>query len=476
MNKIKLLIYALMLFAGTLRAQQKYWIYLKDKTVSIEEIRSTACVLNTAPIIISDWLKAYSSSLTHEQINKLNEHPYVEQLRPVGSQLIAHKIDIEPYPLHKSLDQIKADTLIKMGIHGKGIKIGIIDAGFLNADNNRYLKKAIELGQVKGYKNYIDPEIINPFEGTTMNNDNHGTEVFQFVGGNYEDLYTGLATQAAFYLARTDRSESEYHAEEDYWVAALEWMYRQGVRLVNSSLGYSDGFSEPDTDYLPANVDGKFSAITRATDIAINEKGMTIVLSAGNDGNKDFKIISIPADAKGSIAVGSTGYRYWDRLDYSSIGPEHLKMVKPDFSCYASGGTSFSAPIITGLIACMKQLNPDITNDEIITLLAKSSHLYPYPNNYLGYGVPDVKKLLTLMADKNKKVWDEVKITAADTLTIELPKSYNIMAFHKKNSYIVEKQEKLRWRDNKVFVERPKDVQFTSVTNGSKVWEVEWVD
>ncbi|QSE97309.1 S8 family serine peptidase [Fulvivirga lutea] len=476
MNKFKLLIYALMLFAGTLRAQQKYWIYLKDKTASVEDIRNTANAFGTTPIVISDWLKAYSSNLSYEQINSLKLNAAIAGISAVRSHIITHGSIIEPFQIHKSLDQIKADTLIQMGINGKGIKIGIIDAGFLNADKNRYLKKAIEQGQVKGYKNYIDPELVNPFEGTSLNNDNHGTEVFQFIAGNSIEMTTGLATEATYYLARTDRSESEYHAEEDYWIAALEWMYSEGVRLVNSSLGYSDGFDTPDTDYLPENVDGKFSAITRATDIAINDKGMTIVLSAGNDGNKDFKIISIPADAKGSIAVGSTGYRYWDRLDYSSIGPEHLKMVKPDFSCYASGGTSFSAPIITGLIACMKQLKPGITNSEIINLLAKSSHLYPHPNNYLGYGVPDVNKLLHLMADNDQKVWGSEQIQATDTLTIELPKSYNIMSFHKKNSYIVLKQEKLRWRDNKVTVEQFEGAKFTTVTNGNKVWEIEWVD
>ena len=315
-----------------------------------------------------------------------------------------------------------------------------------------------------------------PYDGSSNNNDFHGTQVLKLIAGKKAEMQIGLATASYYYLSRTDESDNEYRAEEDYWIASLEWMHSEGVKLINSSLGYSNGYNNSSENYRPEQVDGKSSAITRATEIAIKEKGMTIVISAGNDGNKSFRIVSIPCDAEGIISVGSSGYRYWEKLDFSSIGPEHLMAVKPEISCYGAGGTSFSAPIITGLVACMMQKNPELDNDDIINILKKSGHLYPFPNNYLGYGVPDARKIIKLMNDPNYLPENFEVISAKGNHNIYLPKSYNIMAFHKKNKYIVLSQEKLRWHDGMVEVKKPDNAVFTTITNGEKVWEINWTN
>ena len=55
-------------------------------------------------------------------------------------------------------------------------------------------------------------------------------------------------------------------------------------------------------------------------------------------------------------------------------------------------GTSFSAPLITGLVACLWQACPDKTAFEIIDLVRRSGNNYSSPNNIFGYGVPDFGK------------------------------------------------------------------------------------
>ncbi len=473
MSRFILRLIVLLAITSIAHAQQKYWIYPKDK-MEVSGLKRHAEELCLSPIVISEWLGAYSVVLNNQKVQNLrkNTQLVVEKINArVKINANSHSIN-----LAKALSQIHADTLIRLGLSGKGIKIGIIDAGFLRADEDKYLKEIIESERILGYKNYIEQETMEPYSGDGSNNDYHGTNVFGFIAGKSKNNHIGLASGAEFYLARTDQADKEYHGEEDFWIAALEWMHSQGVRLVNSSLGYSDGFDDPTTDYKKEHVDGKFSAITRAAEIAIKEKGMTIVLSAGNDGNKDFEIISIPADAEGIISVGASGYKYWNKLSYSSIGPETLRAVKPEVSCYAAAGTSFSAPIITGLVACIKEMKPDITNGEILTILKRSSHLYPHPNNYLGYGVPNAHKILQLMDSSDYEFGNSHLIEANDSISISLPKSYNIMAFHKKDEYVVQNQEKIRWDKGEVHITRAEGIAYTTVATDSLVWEIKWID
>lgn len=471
------------------QGQQKYWIYLKDKMSIVGEEKSIEkasidsifkayiTTQDIQTVVTSKWLHAVSAALENSQLEKLKQQPFVKRIARIDRNIqILSTNSPDTYQIARVLDQIQADTLIKLGLNGEGIKIGIIDAGFFGANEDKYLKKIIANDQIKGYQNYIEREIVDPYTGPEKNNDNHGTRVWQALAGFDDNSFIGLANQSEFYLARTDQSDKEYHGEEDYWVAALEWMHGQGVRLINSSLGYSTGFDNPQDDYKPSEVDGKTSALTQVVDMATKEKGMIIIVSAGNDGNDDFKIISIPADAKGVIAVGSSGHRYWNKLGYSSIGPEHLNQVKPEVSCFAAGGTSFAAPVITGLVACLMQVKPDLTNSEIREVLIKSSHLYPYPNNYLGYGVPNVKKALELLENDVPKLNIKPIIETSGSYEIAMPKNNNVMAFHKKNSTIVIEQEKLRWADEKVVITRFENAAYTTVASEDEVWEIKWED
>jgi hypothetical protein len=91
-------------------------------------------------------------------------------------------------------------------------------------------------------------------------------------------------------------------------------------------------------------------------------------------------------------------------VSFSSHGPTFDGRIKPnlvaigygtfiqrqDGSVSPGAGTSFSAPIISGLAACLWQKFPDLSNYEIIKVLEQSSSLYPFPNNTIGYGAPNL--------------------------------------------------------------------------------------
>jgi subtilisin family serine protease len=52
-------------------------------------------------------------------------------------------------------------------------------------------------------------------------------------------------------------------------------------------------------------------------------------------------------------------------------------------------GTSFAAPVICGLMACLWQAMPEKSAEEIINLVRQSGENSEHPDNVYGYGMPN---------------------------------------------------------------------------------------
>ena len=61
-----------------------------------------------------------------------------------------------------------------------------------------------------------------------------------------------------------------------------------------------------------------------------------------------------------------------------------------DGNLSTANGTSFSAPIMTGLVACLLQALPELTAKELIDLLRSVGDRSEHPDNIYGYGIPNV--------------------------------------------------------------------------------------
>ena len=426
-------------------------------------------------MVTSQWLKAISAYLTKAQLQVLASDNSIKYITPVAGYTIPSAIgNIDTLKISTSISQINGAALHKAGYSGKGIKIGIIDGGFHRSNKEKGLASIIMDERVLGYRNFIEKHLSDPYIDSRKSNAYHGTRVWLSIAGRHGKLMTGLAPDASFYLARTDQSDREYRGEEDNWVAALEWMYDEGVRLVNSSLGYSDGYDLLEEDYSPVDVDGRSSAITQAAQIAAEEKGMLIVISAGNDGNKKFKVISIPSDAKGVLTVGATDHPYWTKAPYSSVGPGALSYVKPDVACFSRDGTSFSAPVITGLAACIMEANRDLSNKEIKNMILASSHLHARPNNFLGHGVPDARKIVRALHQADVEHTTVTRIKSNHNTVIIPSRQGNMVAFHTLDKRNILGQERLTFRREGCHVSRKKNAIFTIVASKTHIWEIEW--
>jgi serine protease AprX len=171
--------------------------------------------------------------------------------------------------------------------------------------------------------------------------------------------------------------------------------------VLNTSLGYTR-FDDPAQDHAYADMNGLTARISIAAGIAAM-KGMVPVNSAGNSGQSEWYYIGAPADAVNILAVGAVGDQE-QVAPFSSRGPSADGRVKPDVMAMGWGaigldaagefvvpisGTSFSSPILAGLVACLWQLHPGRTSTEIMDAVRRSASLWTAPNDSMGYGIPD---------------------------------------------------------------------------------------
>lgn len=277
------------------------------------------------------------------------------------------------------------------GFQGQGMMIAVFDGGFMNVDRIPVMK-GIKLA---GIKDFVVPRSENIFMEME-----HGTKVLSTMAVSVPNYYKGVAPEAQYLLVRCEDEHTESLAEEDYWAEAAEYADSCGVDVINSSLGYHD-FDEESMNHRYAEQDGQTTLISRTASLCA-DKGIICVNSAGNDGMGSWKKINFPADARDILTVGSvteTGIN----APFSAVGPTADGRIKPDVMAWGSptavitgrgaiindNGTSFSAPLVAGMVACLWQALPDKTARQIIKLVKLSGSNQRHPDNIYGYGIPD---------------------------------------------------------------------------------------
>jgi subtilisin family serine protease len=282
------------------------------------------------------------------------------------------------------------------GYRGKGVRIAVIDAGFRNVDRI----KAFSPMHLLGSYNVTCPD------RSVFREDDHGTKVLSCIAANQPGMMMGAAPEASFLLIKSEDTRSESPLEEDFWAAAVEYADSIGVDIISSSLGYFrfDGTACCCCYYTRSDLNGQTAFISRVAGIAA-KKGMLVVSSAGNEGGNEWEKITFPADAPDVLTVGSITAGK-QKSSFSSVGMTADYRIKPDVVALGTGvyvigstgqvqcldGTSFSAPTVAGMIACLWQAFPLLKNTGLIELLKASSSQYQQPDIRLGYGIPDLFK------------------------------------------------------------------------------------
>ena len=296
-------------------------------------------------------------------------------------------------PANNQIKMSHEDRLQEAGFKGQGMTIAVIDAGFHNVDKIEAMKNI----NILGTRDFVNPEADIYAESS------HGMSVLSCMAMNQPNVMIGTAPEASYWLLRSEDEYSENLVEQDYWAAAIEFADSVGVDLVNTSLGYYS-FDDPAKNYRYRDLNGHYALMSREAAKAA-DKGIVVVCSAGNSGSGSWKKITPPGDAENVITVGAVN-KYGVLAPFSSVGNTADGRVKPDVVAVGLGsdvmgtdgnlrhanGTSFSSPIMCGMVACLWQACSELTAKEIIELVRRSGDRAVFPDNIYGYGIPDLWK------------------------------------------------------------------------------------
>jgi hypothetical protein len=355
----------------------------------------------------SKWLNALAVTADRESIRRIAALPYVVRIREVASLAAPPPA---PSPERKEgarprdvglglsgvqLRQINVTPLLEAGFAGEGVHILMLDAGAYTE------APCFASMEIEARRDFVDGDAV--VEGLFY--ENHGTQTLSVIGGYAPGWIVGPAHGATYSIARTEDTSSETPAEEDHWVAAIEWGESLGVDLASSSLGYNI-FDFPYAPYTYDDLDGETAPISIAAAAAV-ERGMVVVNSGGNEGNDPWHYIIPPADARGLLAIGAVTIN-GDHANFSSYGPTADGRIKPDLAGLGSGvagvgppretdpaslytenlsGTSYSAPLVAGACALLLQVHPILTPERLASALRATASRSDDPNNELGWGI-----------------------------------------------------------------------------------------
>jgi len=391
-------------------------------TLQSENIPATAILKRSIENIYSDsdikefWITpAVALEIPLSKIDELSALPGVksviedaelELIEPVESLPTTAKVS----ETRSHLTSLNIPELWSRGLTGSGRLVCSFDTG-VEGDHPALFDKW------RGNETSASAAWFAPSSSETFPFDvtGHGTHTMGLmVGSNATDTF-GVAPDATWMTAAViDQGQSLSRTISDI-LAAFQWAVDPDGNpatvddmpdVILNSWGVPTSIFEP----CDATFDDAIDNVEAA--------GIVTIFAAGNEG-PSAESLRLPANRATSplntIAVGAVDDATNVVANFSSRGPSSCDdtQIKPElvapgvavYSCTKGGGyllksgTSMAAPLIAGMVALLRQYNPEATVDEIKTAIIQSAQdLGPYgEDNAYGYGLPDAAVALDYM-------------------------------------------------------------------------------
>jgi len=398
-----------------------------------------------------------SVHISPEEAERVKKIPGVKSVVP---NYIVHATLMDSVPMINADDVWKLDwngnscsVSKKYCLTGEGVTIGIIDTGidYTHPDlggctQAQFLSKTCF--KVVGGYDFVNYD-VNPID-----DHGHGTHVAATAAG--KGVLKGVAPDAKLYAFKVLDSGGS-----GSWSGIIEAIAR-ATDLDNDGIPMEDKNDYVDIISLslggPGNPDDEVSL---AIDSVV-DAGVVAVIAAGNDGPL-YHTIGSPGTSRKAITVGAVDKN--NKIAYfSSRGPViwtgtdglEKSLIKPDVTApgvsicaaqwadawsdrrcldgkhVALDGTSMATPHVAGVVALLKQKNPDWTPLEIKNSLKYSAKANAnYNSNVQGYGSVDALSLINLNNSINT-VWD-FAVTSPFEYLMETNKSFEIKGIFPEN-------------------------------------------
>ncbi len=350
-------------------------------------------------------INGYAIDVPNRLLKTLAANPNVVQFhvdRPLFKQNLRTSVTTGSRALQQAL-----------GITGAGVGVAVIDSGIATWHDDLTNRST----RVYPYGNQRVAAFVDFVNGRTMpyDDDGHGTHVAGVIAGNGYDSSgqkAGMAPDASLVSLKVLDANGQGTIRNI--IAALDWVLANrttyNIRIVNLSVS--------------ANVTESYwtDPLTLAAKRLV-DAGVVVVAAAGNrgrnaSGQPQYGGIGAPANAPWVLTVGAsstngTTMRADDTMaSFSSRGPTYLDWAaKPDLvapgvgtvSMAAAGstlvslnlkslvagtistssapylslsGTSMAAPVVSGVVAQMLQVNPALTPNAVKAILQYTSQAY----------------------------------------------------------------------------------------------------
>ena len=408
--------------AGRVRKYRPFWITnLVAVTAPAEVIRTIAAREDVAEIIDN-------RSIELQAAKKKKTRPAVAAADATSVAGTA-TLSADGKIFNWGLQRIMAHKLWERGLTGRGILLATIDSGVDGAHPALRDKWRGANGATPG-ESWYDPWNGGsfPVDDDPEKGPTHGTHVTGCLVGQDGADTTGVAPDAQWIAANGFEFVSgRIQGYTDIIIDCFEWV--------------ADPDRDPETiddvpdvlnlSWVMPNSEGCASTFDEAIN-NIKSLGVTVILAAGNYDGK----MGIPAAKPEFFAVGAVAEN--DSLaSFSNTGPSICdnRTIKPDVVAPGVGilspqgslvgggysavsGTSFSAPLVAGLAALLKQYNPELTPDEITEAIRGSAtDLGPSePDNEYGWGIVNADSALSLVAPATSPHFSitSIVVTAGD--------------------------------------------------------------
>lgn len=344
--------------------------------------------------VTSRWLDAVSVEATEQQLVAVRALPFVSAVVPVARGRVPDGVgawqtserSFEPDPWPLALTRI--DSLHARGLRGEGVCIGVVDSGF---DLGHAAFAAIDVAAAHDFLD--DDDIVADEPGDVPGQADHGTQTLALLAGDVPGEFTGVSPLSTYFLAKTEHVD-EHVADEDRYVAGIEWLEAHGVDIISTSVGFY-------FEYGPDAFDGSTTPASQATRTVL-DLGVYVVAAAGNAG-PDAGTVGAPADVDGVLAVGAVD-ESGALATFSSRGPTADGRIKPDVVApgvfvwtvapgtpdqyLPAGGTSIAAPIVAGAAALVLEYTHGLPLDPT-KRLRRTALAADDPDPASGWGLID---------------------------------------------------------------------------------------